>query len=425
MKYEEEVRCLLWLVMAFGAGSPKIWDVLRLYETPQRACEVLQSSEIERSLRLQEHTKRRIRQLRFSQVDDMLERCEKLHVSILWFGEDAYPEKLFAVVNPPVLLFYQGDLSLLQDHLLLTVVGTRNPTEYSLRVEKTICNDLVIENFVPVTGFAVGVDITANLCALAHDKPSIALTGCGLDVAYPAPHASLKARIAENGLILSEFVPGTEPKPANFPIRNRVLSGLTMGTLVIQAPARSGALITAECAMEQGRDVFCVPPADIFDKRYMGVIKYLRNGAVPVFDSRDIVYAYYTSHAHMIAASALYENQPEKSESLVMSLGEEPPEPRRRKKSKSKKSKPPQEEAPAPVQETQRSAEEDETPFSDESLDENAAAVLALLRKQVVMHVDHIAAETEIPMETLIMTLTELELYGKVERLPGKQFRVV
>lgn len=349
MKYEEEVRCLLWLVMAFGARSTKIWDVLRLYETPHRACEALQSSEIEHSLRLQEHTKRRIRQLRFSQVDDMLERCEQLHVSILRFGEDAYPEKLFAVVNPPVLLFYQGDLSLLQDHLLLTVVGTRNLTEYSLRVEKTICNDLVIENFVPVTGFVIGVDITANLCALAHDKPSIAMMGCGLDVAYPTQHASLKARIAENGLILSEFLPGTEPKPANFPIRNRVLSGLMMGTLVIQAPARSGALITAECAMEQGRDVFCVPPVDIFDKCYMGVIKYLRNGAVPVFDSRDIVYAYYTSYAHMIVASALYENQPAKSESLVMSLGEEPSEPRRRKKSKSKKSKPPQEETPVPV----------------------------------------------------------------------------
>ncbi len=98
-------------------------------------------------------------------------------LSILWYGDAAYPEQLLSIVNPPVLLFYQGDSSLLQNHLLLTVVGTRNPAEYSLRVEKTICHDLVQMGFVPVTGYAAGIDITANLCALEADKPSIAPDG--------------------------------------------------------------------------------------------------------------------------------------------------------------------------------------------------------------------------------------------------------
>lgn len=423
MKYEEEIRCLLWLLAAFGTGSPKIWDVLRLYETPQRACDALQSPESERSLRLPEHTRRRIHQLRPSHIDSVLERCEKLHISILWYGDAAYPEQLLSVVNPPTLLFYQGNIALLQDHLLLTIVGTRNPTEYSLRVEKTICRDLVIENFIPVTGFAVGIDITANLCAMAEKKPSVALMGCGLDIAYPLPHASLKPRIAENGLLLSEFLPGTEPKASNFPLRNRVLSGLTMGTLVIQAPLRSGALITAECAMEQGRDVFCVPPADIFDKRYMGVIKYLRDGAIPVFDSRDIVYEYYTSHAHMIAASALYGEQAEKSESMVMTLGEEPSASNQSRSQSVSKITP---KAEVREKTHTKSDDWDETSFvGEEMLDDAAAQVLALLQKQMVMHVDHIAAETEMPMDALITTLTELELYGKIERLPGKQFRVL
>lgn len=410
----EEIRCLLWLVMVFGAGSPRIWKALHRYGSPQKAVEVLQKPESDAALHLPEHTLRRIRQTGEAQVEEMLARCEKLRLSILWYGDEAYPPQLLSIVNPPVLLFYQGDSSLLQEHLLLTIVGTRNPSPYCLQVEKTICHDLVQMGFVPVTGYAVGIDITANRCALEADKPSIALMGCGLDVAYPQPHANLKYEIARRGLILSEFLPGTSPAPSNFPLRNRVLSGLSMGTFVIQAPARSGALITAENAMEQGRDVFCIPPADIFDKRYMGVIKYLRDGAIPVFDSRDIVYEYYTSHAHMIGASALYDETREKSESSVMTLGESDAvqQPGRRKQ------RPPEPEIP---EETEPDPAID--PMPEEELEGLAGEILSLLQRQRVMHMDQIAAELEVSMEELTTTLTELELYGKLERLPGKQFR--
>ena len=410
----EEIRCLLWLVMVFGAGSPRIWKALHRYGSPQKAVEVLQKPESDAALHLPEHTLRRIRQTGEAQVEEMLARCEKLRLSILWYGDEAYPPQLLSIVNPPVLLFYQGDSSLLQEHLLLTIVGTRNPSPYSLQVEKTICHDLVQMGFVPVTGYAVGIDITANRCALEADKPSIALMGCGLDVAYPQPHANLKYEIARRGLILSEFLPGTSPAPSNFPLRNRVLSGLSMGTFVIQEPARSGALITAENAMEQGRDVFCIPPADIFDKRYMGVIKYLRDGAIPVFDSRDIVYEYYTSHAHMIGASALYDETREKSESSVMTLGESDAvqQPGRRKQ------RPPEPEIP---EETEPDPAID--PMPEEELEGLAGEILSLLQRQRVMHMDQIAAELEVSMEELTTTLTELELYGKLERLPGKQFR--
>lgn len=410
----EEIRCLLWLVMVFGAGSSRIWKALHRYGSPQKAVEVLQKPESDAALHLPEHTLRRIRQTGEAQVEEMLARCEKLRLSILWYGDEAYPPQLLSIVNPPVLLFYQGDSSLLQEHLLLTIVGTRNPSPYSLQVEKTICHDLVQMGFVPVTGYAVGIDITANRCALEADKPSIALMGCGLDVAYPQPHANLKYEIARRGLILSEFLPGTSPAPSNFPLRNRVLSGLSMGTFVIQAPARSGALITAENAMEQGRDVFCIPPADIFDKRYMGVIKYLRDGAIPVFDSRDIVYEYYTSHAHMIGASALYDETREKSESSVMTLGESDAvqQPSRRKQ------RPPEPKIP---EETEPDPAID--PMPEEELEGLAGEILSLLQRQRVMHMDQIAAELEVSMEELTTTLTELELYGKLERLPGKQFR--
>lgn len=413
---DEEIRCLLWLVMVFGAGNTRIWTVLHQYQTPQEAYAMLRRQEVQETLHLPEHTLRRMRQTGDRQIDEMLARCQKREISILWYGDAAYPEPLLSIVNPPVLLFYQGDITLLQDHLLLTIVGTRNASEYSLRVEKAICADLVQLGFVPVTGFAVGVDITANLCALRAAKPSVALMGCGLDVPYPTAHFQLKQELAACGLLLSEFLPGTSPASSNFPLRNRVLSGLSMGTLVIQAPVRSGALITAEYAMEQGRDVFCVPPADIFDKRYMGVIKYLRDGAIPVFDSRDIVYEYYTNHAHMISASALYDENREKTESLVMAFGE---------KTKSSGQKSPSSDVPVQPQEADASAAESIPPADDAELNDFQREIVALLRRQNVIHMDLLAAELDASMDMLTIALTELELYGKIERLPGKQFRII
>lgn len=427
----EEIRCLIWLLMVFGAGNPRIWKMLQLYETAQHACEVLRDPQSDPDLHLPEHTLRRIRQTDASKVDEMLERCEKQKLSILSYEDDAYPDKLRSIVNPPVLLFYRGDVSVLQNDLLLTIVGTRNPSEYSLHVERRICNELVQMQFVPVTGYAVGIDITANLCAMQAGSPSIALMGCGLDIEYPKSHANLKNDIAENGLILSEFFPGTMPASVNFPIRNRVLSGLSMGTFVVQAPERSGALITADYALEQGRDVFCLPPVDIFDKQYMGVIKYLRAGAIPVFDSQDIVFEYYTSYAHMIAASSVYDKDKEKSENPAAQLEkgilekkkaerEQPPESEQKSETEPESELEPETESAPP------SGEPDPVldPMPEEDLDGLAGEVLSLLQRQRIMHVDRIADELEIPMGQLTTILTELELYGKIERRPGKQYQI-
>lgn len=414
----DEIWCLLWMVMVFGAGNSRIWTILEQYDTPQKAYDALHHRDIIAELRLPEHTCRRIHQTTETHVNEMLERCRKLHISMIWYGDDAYPEQLMAIVNPPVLLFYQGDMTLLQNHLLLTVVGTRRATEYSLRIEKMLCDDLVKLGFVLVTGFAVGVDITANLCALHLRRPSIALMGCGLDVPYPAEHFQLKKEIAACGLILSEFLPGTSPAASNFPLRNRVLSGLSMGTLVIQAPLKSGALITAECALDQGRDVFCVPPADIFDKRYMGVIKYLRDGAIPVFDSRDIVYEYYTNFAHMIAASELYHENSRKTESLVMDFSDA-------QKSSRKKQKQPEAKQSEPSVSSEPDVNDPLFEADDAPMTELQRNILALLQKQRVMHIDILAAELDVPMGELATALTELELYGRAERMPGKQFRLI
>jgi DNA processing protein len=281
---------------------------------------------------------------------------------------------------------------------------------------------------------------------MEKNAPSIAVMGCGLDVRYPQAHANLKTDLVKNGLIFSEFLPGTMPSPGNFPVRNRVLAGLTNGTFVIQAPERSGALITAEDALESGRDVFCIPPADVFDKRYAGVIKYLRDGAVPVFDSRDILYAYYTDYSSYITASVLYGENQEKSESLVMELGK--PE-KKRNASRSAIRKEADTAAETEPTNLSDSVSEEESHYRDllqafepaeEASEEPAGEaevlipstedsvhdqILARIRKNGTCHLDEIAADTSLSIEELAMLLTELELMGKIQRMPGKRYQAL
>lgn len=401
----------LWLVMVFGPGNPTIWKIMNLYGSVQRVCEVLRTEEVQK-LRLPDYTFRKIRSTTEEQVDRILTDCENSGISVVCYEDADYPESLQKIVNPPCVLFYRGDIRLLNEGLLLTIIGTRHATDYSIRVARKICYDLVQMRFVPVTGFAVGLDILANQAALEQGMPSVAVMGCGLDIRYPAEHFALKDKIAEQGIILTEFLPGTTPSPRNFPIRNRILSGLSVGTFIVQAPKKSGTLITAGYAMEQGKDVFCIPPADIFDVRYAGVIDYLRDGAVPVFDARDIAYAYYTGHGDKMDVSILLEDNFDKKDSVIMQ-GE-------------KKAKAPA-KASAPVQKQREEKQEQQEISFDKSeeLEGIQKKIYQLIRQNGVIHMDHIGVELNLTGGDLISPLTELELLGYIERLPGKQFRVL
>ena len=147
--------------------------------------------------------------------------------------------------------------------------------------------------FAVVSGFALGLDSAAHRAVLKEDGCTAAVLASGLDVEYPKDNESAKKLIAKNGVVISEYLPGTRPDRSSFQNRNRIISGLCFGTLVTEAAEGSGALITADHAVEQGRCLFCIPPGDIFDKRYSGVIKYLREGAVCTFSHLDIIYEYH------------------------------------------------------------------------------------------------------------------------------------
>ncbi|MBP7670991.1 DNA-processing protein DprA [Candidatus Gracilibacteria bacterium] len=207
-----------------------------------------------------------------------------------------YQEKFFNVTqkpladipDPPKKLFYQGDLDLIQLPAI-AIVGTRHCSEYGEYVTQSLIKDLAALNIAIVSGLARGIDSIAHRTALEYGLKTIAVLGSGLNNIYPPENKNLAAEIAKKGLILSEYPADTTALPRNFPARNRIVSGLSIITVVIEAPSKSGALITANCALEQGREVFVVP-GDIDRENSLGCIELLqKGGAYPISSAKDII----------------------------------------------------------------------------------------------------------------------------------------
>ncbi len=410
----------IWLLLVFGAGNRKIWKVLEQYETPQTAYTALQTEKLPF---LKEREIRSIKAVTMDQVEKIIQNCKEKQIAVVCFDDENYPEPLRQIYNPPTVLFYQGQLSLLADYPALTVVGTRKPSQYSIQTADLLCRCLAKSGMLLVSGFAVGVDSVAHRAALLSGGKTVAVMGCGLDVPYPKVNASAKKYIIRNGLLLTEFLPGTEPARQNFPMRNRVLAGVSSGTLVIQAPVGSGALITAEQAMEQGKPVFCLPPADIFDNQYAGVVKYLREGAIPVFAPEDILREYHDSFEQRlteVSIDAILEQQPAF------------PSAQTAKQSAVSSQKPPSqatETAKSKVRSTEEVTVEPVRQTVDasvlETLEGVTRKIMALLLEQSPIQIDQIVQTVQADAEEVAACLTELAIEQLIQRLPGQYYSVL
>lgn len=205
------------------------------------------------------------------------------------FREDAeYPERLKVLEDAPIVLFCRGDASLLAGECF-AIVGTRNPSRYGRDVTAQFAEELAEAGFTIVSGLARGVDAISHKVALDREKPTIAVIGCGVDRVYPAENKDLTDRIAEKGLILSEYFVGVEPLAFHFPERNRIVSALSEGVLVTEAGEKSGAIITVGCALDQGKDVFLVP-GNIYSNQSKGTNEMLHNPQCMIAtDPQDIL----------------------------------------------------------------------------------------------------------------------------------------
>ncbi len=221
------------------------------------------------------------------EVDVLLERLDELALRLVTLDDEDYPPLLRETEYPPPLLFVQGDLTD-RDELAVALVGTRKRTGYGEMVTERLAGELVRRGFTVVSGLAVGIDADAHRAALDAGGRTIGVLACGIDVNYPAANAELRERMAQSGAVVSEFALGTEPRRGMFPQRNRIISGISLGTVVVEAPVKSGALITARLAGEQGREVFAVP-GSIRSPVSRGCHHLLRDGAVLVETAEDIV----------------------------------------------------------------------------------------------------------------------------------------
>ena len=280
----------VWLAECRGVSNQARLALLRHFGSPEDvfyadAGEILLTEGItrEQAKALEDH--------KLDKADKILADCQRLGLRILTIQDAEYPGRLQNIYDPPCLLYVKGRLPAIDETAAVAVVGTRDCTPYGVACAEKLGYGLASGGAVVVSGLAKGIDAAASRGALRAGGVTVGVVGNGLDVHYPYESRYLHEDIAAAGVLLSEYPPGTEPAGNHFPARNRIISGLSLATLVVEAPERSGALITAETALEQGRDVFAVPgPIDA--PASVGCNRLIRDGAGLVSDAWDILREY-------------------------------------------------------------------------------------------------------------------------------------
>ena len=378
----------VWLSELKGLRNQTRLALLRRFGDPESifyadADELLLTDGVERSqLKLLENHD-------LAPADRILADCQRLDIRLLTLSDAAYPGRLKNIYDPPALLYCKGRLPLLDDLLCVAVVGTRDCTPYGVACAEKLGFGLASGGAAVVSGLAKGIDAAAIRGALRAGGVTVGVVGNGLDVYYPYESRYLYEDVASAGILLSEYPPGTEPASGHFPVRNRIISGLSLAALVVEAPEKSGALITAATALEQGRDVFAVP-GTIDAPASVGCNCLIRDGAGLVSDASDIIREYEGRFVLNLKESR------EQPETLGYQARMAP--------------------EPKPVAPTLSLR------HSDAELTDDQIAVLKALSDTEPMQVDDLTELVEIPTRRVLSALTVLEIDQYVAQHPGKRY---
>lgn len=403
-----DTKYWVWLSMVFGNEVKRLWNLMSYYENAGEAYHEFSSGY--GSSRLTKKEKERARAYSLNGAEQIVDICRKKGIGIVRYDSEDYPEQLKYISDPPLILYYKGDIRCLAGARTVTSVGTRRAGDYSIYAARRICSELAMDGIVIVSGFAVGIDIASHLAAADAGRPTACVLGCGIDVDYPRDNIGFRDKIlAAGGVFLSEYPPGTSPARGNFPRRNRILSALSSATMVFEASARSGSLITVRFALEQGKEVFVLPPANIFSSAYSGNADLLRDGAVPLLSSEDVMdfFRMESSSAGLwLDAFDAAENDRDfrRGSAVLYDMYDEYDH-----------DEPEEAEEPEPDNEPELS-------LSDipEGLQRD---IIKLLADEGTLHADAIAAKLGIDSAELMTELTELEIMGAAESLPGRMYR--
>ena len=307
---EESRRYWVWLTQCFSYGSDKPRQLLEAGASPEALFQqgqayreafcVLTPGELERMGRIS-----------LGYADKILEDCERKKIWVLDWEDPGFPQPLKQIFGAPIVLYGLGRIEGVMDTLRLAVVGTRHSSSYAQSVATNLSYQLAAAGVTIISGCAVGIDACAHQGAIRAKGRTIGVLACGADIDYPSATHDLKVEMVRSGgALVTELPPGTTVIPHYIPTRNRLMSGLAEGVFVVQAPEKSGALITAELAIDQGRELFCLPPWNIFDPSCMGVAPFLRDGAKPVYEARDILDEYGSRWGDRINRIALRGRRP-------------------------------------------------------------------------------------------------------------------
>ena len=318
-------------------------------------------------------------------AQSILEECARKDIFLLTAQDALYPQRLKNIYDPPLLLYGRGSMPLFDEEAAVAVVGTRSCSPYGIRTAERFGFEMSKQGGLVVSGLARGIDAASQLGALRAGGLTAAVLGCGVDVVYPPENDRLYEDVAASGVLLSEYPPGAEPFGWHFPARNRILSGLCLATLVVEAPEKSGALITAATALEQGRDVFAIPgPLDA--EGSVGCNRLIRDGAGLATESWDILREYQSRYPHKLHPDGeKLPPLPKKSEIFY---------PERSKKPKVASSG-------LPVINVRRNAE---------GLTDDQIKVLRILDDKEPMLTDDIALRANVPVRRILSAVTMLEI---------------
>lgn len=359
----------------------------------------------------------------------ILEMCSDQGIRVITSRDTAYPQRLLAIDVPPLVLYYRGKFMPFDELPVVTVVGSRKASAYGLAVARRMGNQIGACGGVVVSGAAKGIDSQALEGALEAGGMVAAILGNGLDIVYPRESEAVYQAVASRGCLISEYPPGTPPMARNFPQRNRIMSGLALGVLVVEAAKQSGSLITAGLALEQGRDVFAVP-GNIGIASSAGSNQLLQEGAMLVTDGWDIMREYmprYPEHIHELRGTPPLElrqsAQPRQEPFLKVASPVEAP--KQQKKSRNplkfvKMAKNPEPNGENGIDnEPKRNYIDLQEKLSALTADEKTIATALIPGEQ---QVDDIVAKTGLPVARVLACLTLLEVKGYVTQEPGKRF---
>ena len=373
----------IWMQLALGAGA-RTDDILSAFPTARALYE---SDAVTRRVSGVWTAKQlsKLERTRLEDAQHILVRCEKLGCEVLTPQDESYPQPFHNLCDRPLALYVRGDLSCISEKLVIAVVGSRRASMYSLDVARQICLDFARAGAVVVSGCALGVDSAAHTGAIYGGGMTVGVLGCGFGARYLMANEALREQVAQNGALVTEYPPGTDALASHFPLRNRLISGLSAGVLVIEAGEKSGSLITARLAAEQGRDVFGVP-GDLTSLDYTGVNRLIRDGAKPVFSARDVLEEYMWVYDDLsLEALAQQPIQISKQSAAPASA----PKPQRRQ--------------------------------PDDSVSEAAKAVLAQFGDSP-LYTDDLVRATGLGPNRVFTALTELEICGFIKMIEGKRY---